>query len=417
MVVFKMLGLVALLPLLALGQSTIEDNVLLGTVGDSSVARQDGNYVISSEGIVGHFIPYGASISNLFVQDVHGKVRDIVLGFDNATYYSKSKPHPHLNGVPGRYANRIKNSTFEIDGIKYHTDPNDNNKNDTLHGGSKGWDYRNWTVEAHTTDSITFSLVDPDGSEGMGFPGKVIAYVTYTLTPYQWHLRMTAVSVTNKTPIMLSSHTYWNLDGFQNPSTPLALNHSLFMPSAGLRVETDSIGIPTGNLLANKRGGVNDWWSTPKQLGANITSRNLLGNCGYNCSGYDNCYVLNREAQGPYNWRQGPVATLASPFSGIQVDVFTDQDAFQVYSCNNMNGTFALKKTQGFFNNASHPRVVNKYGCVVLEVEDWIDGINHPEWRRKNRQIFGPGDDAYVLEATYKFSLNHTLVDSCLEDA
>ncbi|KAK5687403.1 hypothetical protein LTS10_001541 [Elasticomyces elasticus] len=383
--------MVAWLALLALGQSTVEDNVLLETAGDSSVARQDGKYVISSEGIVGHFIPYGASISNLFVQDVHGKVRDIVLGFDNATYYSKSKLHPHLNGIPGRYANRIKNSTFEIDGLKYHTDPNDNNKNDTLHGGSKGWDYRNWTVEAHTTDSITFSLIDPDGSEGMGFPGKVIAYVTYTLTPYQWHLRMTALSLTKKTPIMLSSHTYWNLDGFQNPTTPLALNHSLFMPSAGLRVETDSIGIPTGNLLANKRGGVNDWWSTPKQLGANITSTDLLG---------------------PYNWRQAPVATLASPFSGIQVDVFTDQDAFQVYSCNNMNGTLALKKTQGFFNNASHPRVVNKYGCVVMEVEDWIDGTNHPEWGRRGRQIFGPGDDAYVLEATYKFSLNHTLVES-----
>jgi len=72
--------------------------------------------------------------------------------------------------LPG--PSRIKNSTFEIDGVTYHTgtpqlplyiyerdadgvqDPNDNNKNDTLHGGSNGWDYRNWTVEAHTTDSV-----------------------------------------------------------------------------------------------------------------------------------------------------------------------------------------------------------------------------------------------------------------------
>jgi len=55
--------------------------------------------------------------------------------------------------------------------------------------------------------------------------------------------------------------------------------------------------------------------------------------------GPQNCYIFNRDAYGPYNWRQAPVATLASPFSGIQVDVYTDQDAFQVYTCNNMNGS------------------------------------------------------------------------------
>lgn len=65
-------------------------------------------------------------------------------------------------------------------------------------------DWRNWTVVAHTTDSITFSLVDPDGDQG--FPGEVISYVTYTLTPYQWHIKMVALATTKKTPIMLSSH-------------------------------------------------------------------------------------------------------------------------------------------------------------------------------------------------------------------
>ena len=99
----------------------------------------------------------------------------------------------------------------------------------------------------------------------------------------------------------------------------------------------------------------------------------------------------------------------------------------QVYTCNNMNGTpipyirfaaasanittgtFPLKQTQGFFNDSSHPRVVEKYGCVVLEVEDWIDGINHPEWGRDPFQIFGPDDGPYVLEAMYKFSISHAL--------
>ena len=60
--------------------------------------------------------------------------------------------------------------------------------------------------------------------------------------------------------------------------------------------------------------------------------------------------------------------------------------------------------------------MVEKYGCVVLEVEDWIDGINHQEWGRDHRQIFGPGDDSYVLEATYKFSLNHDLAHAYRRD-
>ena len=195
----KGLATLAILPL----------TVLAEIPGNGSQVLPSGKYEIKSTGIRAHFIPYAASITNLFYTDVHGVERDIVLGFDNASYYSISKLHPHLNGVPGRYANRIKNSTFDIDGITYNVSANDNGGRDTLHGGVDGWDWRNFTVTAHTESSITFSLVDPDGKEG--FPGEVVAHITYTLTPHAWHLRMTALSTTKRTPIMLSSHDYWNL--------------------------------------------------------------------------------------------------------------------------------------------------------------------------------------------------------------
>jgi len=164
-------------------------------------------------------------------------------------------------------------------------------------------------------------------------------------------------------------------------------------------------------VLANQQYSLNDFWSTPKQIGANFTNPTLNGNCGYNCTGYDTCYLTNREADGPYDWREkGPVARLRSAWSGIQVDVFTDQDAFQVYSCGGQNGSMALKSTQGLFDVPGRERTIQQYGCIVMEVEDYIDGINQPEWGRGKKQIYGPGDDPYVLQASYKFSLNSTAV-------
>ena len=248
-----------------------------------------------------------------------------------------------------------------IDGTKYNVTPNENNNNDTLHGGPDGWDYvcipkvhygdfkltvvqRNFTVVAHTKDSITFSIVDPDGKEG--FPGEVVSYITYTMKPNAWYFKMVALSTTKKTPIHLTSHTYWNLDGFANPNTPTALNHTLSLPYSGQRIGVDGILIPDGTILPNYAHSVNDFWSSPKQIGANLTAPELVGNCGTNCIGYDNAYVVNRDQLVPYDWRTTrPVASLWSDWSGIQVDIFSDQDAFQVYSCGGQNGMPSFPST------------------------------------------------------------------------
>jgi len=128
----------------------------------------DGKYTINGNGIRAQFIPYGASVSNLFIKSSSGEELDIVLGFDNATYYAKDKSHPHLGGVVGRYANRIRNSTFTVEGMTQHITPNDHPTKDhpkgvdTLHGGPNGYDWRQWTVVKQTANSITFSLVDKE---------------------------------------------------------------------------------------------------------------------------------------------------------------------------------------------------------------------------------------------------------------
>ena len=273
----------------------------------------NGKYWLNTTHLSLAFIPYGASITNLILADKHGKPLDIVAGYDNATAYTLDKAHPHFGSVPGRYANRIKNSSFtlfsdsdpengEKAAITYHVTPNENptpenpHGVDTLHGGPDGWDYRNFSVVAYTNSSITFSIVDPDGKDG--FPGEVISYITYTVSGQTWDIKMVAIATTKKTPIMLSSHTYWNLDGFELED---ALGHELWMPLAGMRIGVDGILIPTGEVLANERGGVNDFWSKPKRIGeafGNGTEASkkegLEGNCGSGCTGYGMffCFLL-----------------------------------------------------------------------------------------------------------------------------
>lgn len=97
-VAMKLIAIASLLAT-AYGQTSYGNN----NSSAGSGPGKDGKYTIEAEGIRAKFIPYGASISNLFIKDKHGVERDIVLGFDNATYYSIDKQHPHLGGVPGMF--------------------------------------------------------------------------------------------------------------------------------------------------------------------------------------------------------------------------------------------------------------------------------------------------------------------------
>jgi aldose 1-epimerase len=253
-------------------------------------ADANGKYWLYGDDIKLGFIPYGASLTDVHLKDQYGIVRDIVAGFDNASYYSIDRQHNHFGGVPGRYANRIKNSTFTIDGVTSHILPNENPSPaspqgaDTLHGGPNGWDWRNFTVLSYTNDTIVFFIDDPDGDQG--FPGRVQSWITYSVKGNTWDFNMVAIPLTKPTPIMLSSHVYWNLDGFANNETNLVLNHTFYLPYSGQRVDVDNILIPTGDILANQPGSPNDFWSKPKQLGTNFNDPALAGNCGFNCTGY-----------------------------------------------------------------------------------------------------------------------------------
>lgn len=314
----------------------------LSVLSSGPAPGPDGKYTLSAPGITAKFIAYSAAITNLIVSDRNGIQRDIILGYDNASFYPVDPNHPDYGAVPGRYTNRIANHTYAIDGTRYYTDSNDGNG--TLHSGLNGWSRRTWNVTSFTNSSITFSMRD-EANSSTGFPGLVLGTVTHTITAHTWTTKLWARAVDQKTPILLTTHPYWNLDAFANPDTDLVLNHTLSLPFGKRMIGIDGYTQSTGELPVVQKGSVNDFHTAPKQLGASSGDAAWVGNCGstVGCSGYNNQWLVDRNASEDHK----PIATLSSDWSGIKWDLYTDQPGVVVYSCFWMGGTFSVRGTLG----------------------------------------------------------------------
>ncbi|KAJ7276545.1 galactose mutarotase-like domain-containing protein [Mycena haematopus] len=342
-------------------------------------------------------MPFGATTTNFWVKDKHGKFRDIILGFDDhSLYQTQAEGHPYFGPVVGRYANRIRNGTFTIPiskdasgpGKKYHIVENENNGTDTLHGGLIGYDQRPWTLVKHSSNSATFSLVDPNGDQG--FPGTVTTTITYTLeAKATWKISMFATS-TELTPIMLSCHQYWNLEAYQE--TQDLVGHYAQI-DASKYVATDGLLIPNGKLLSVEGTPLD--FRKARSIGNAIPQTTKGQYCGTGCTGFDNCWIYDN------NDCSKPVFSIWSVNSGIKLDVTTDQVALQVYSCNGIESpptSIPRKADQG----GPEGRYTD-HSCVVIEQESYIDGINNPEFPIPP-QIYGPARP-YTWESTYVFSV------------
>ncbi|KAI9728908.1 MAG: hypothetical protein M1834_007166 [Cirrosporium novae-zelandiae] len=371
--------------------------LLLMAVGAAVHAATDPfeKHTISAPGINASFIGYGARLTNLLVNDRDGNPQDVVLGYDNGTQYAEDTAtyHTYFGPVVGRYANRIKNGTFTVDGITSNISENEHGGLDTLHGGKVGYDQRNWTISALTNDSITFMLAD-EAYEG--FPGTVITYATYTVTESSWTSRLVSIPLDKPTPIMLANHVYWSLNAFTDTSKPTVLNDTLWMPYSDRYILVDNILIPNGSLGVVAANPPLDF-TLPKEIGADIESAHA---CGWNCTGYDNAFIVDRPR---YSGPESTDLTLLSLWSnttGIRMDLTTNQRSLQIYACNNMNGTIAVKESQQHGDNTTY---VEKYGCIVIETQQWIDGVNHPEWGQEEYAVYSTETEPAIVWAKYDF--------------
>ncbi|KAG7096790.1 hypothetical protein E1B28_004200 [Marasmius oreades] len=337
------------------------------------------------------FVKTGATLTHFWVKDKHGKFRDIAIGFDNLTEYETAESGTlYFGPIVGRYANRIRNGKFTIpisknasgSGKQFQVPKNTNNGSDTLHGGFDGYNTRTWEILARSTNSVTFTLVDPDGKEG--FPGFVFNTATYTLehdSNFKISLRAWA---TEKTPIMLSGHHFWNLEAYQESED--LLSHFVQFNSSRF-VATDGKLIPTGELTSVENTPLD--FRKAKSIGGSINDTAVAEYCGTGCVGFDNCWVYD-------NVEKTPIFSVWSTNSGIKLDITTNQPALQIYTCNGLDGTIPRKKEQG-----GPEATYGKHSCLVIEQESIIDAINNPEFGVN--QIFGP-ERRYEWEAVYRFS-------------
>ena len=304
----------------------------------------------------------------------------------------------------GRYAGRMKNASFSLDGVTSNITTNENKGADSLHGGTIGYDQRNWTVINSNETTITFMLFD-DAFEG--YPGRVVTYATFSVGPGPSLTScLVSIPLDAPTPIMLTTHPYFNLDAFADAADATVLDHTLHMPYSSRYIEIDNIEVPTGQIGAiaassDPQTKLLDF-TFPRTIGSSINAD--IQQCGFNCTGIDTNFIIDRPAASGVASVSLPVLTLSSNVTGIKFDLYTNQQALIVYTCNKLNGTIALKESQQHASDGKKT-YAEKHDCVAIETQGWIDGVNHPEWGEQDYQVFDNETGPAVMWTSYVFGL------------
>src|SRR3954453_4607131 len=194
------------------------------------------------------------------VPDRGGKLDDVVLGLDTLDGYTADPPPPYFGALIGRYGNRIAKGRFTLDGKEYKLAQN--NGENHLHGGLRGFDKVVWKAGKSTPQSLELTYASKDGEEG--YPGNLTATVTYTLTDNN-ELKLDYNATTDKDTILnLTNHSYFNLAGQGEGDI---LGHVVTM-NAESYLPVDAGLIPTGELK-NVEGTPFDF-RTPHAVGERI---------------------------------------------------------------------------------------------------------------------------------------------------
>ena len=290
-------------------------------------------------------IELGGIVTRLEVPDRNGVFGDVLLGCPAIADYTG--PHPHFNCLVGRYANRMTNARFTLDGTTYDLDANIPPHH--LHGGRDGFGTRRWKGEADG-DGVVFRLASPSGDGG--YPGTLAVEARYRFADSLIVLDI-AATTDAPTPVSLTSHHYYNLSAL--PGTTIHDHEVTIHAAAFLPVSED----------LTQLGMVQPVFGTPFDLRRPVAVRAAMaaGNrqMQFAGNGFDHTFVI-----AGHGLRRA--AEVRHPASGRVLVVATDQPGVQLYTGNTLSA-------QG-----KHGCRYPLHGGLCLETQQFPDAPNHPNY-------------------------------------
>lgn len=311
----------------------------------------------------------GCTINAIEMPDRNGVVKNIVAAYPLPEQYFQNEYY--LGCVIGRYANRIREGAFTLDGKKIRLTANDGPHH--LHGGNEGFHKKFWkldeVIESEEHLGVAFSYLSKDGEEG--YPGNLEVKVTYLLDNQN---RLTVhyhAKTDQRVPVNLTNHSYFNLSGFREPT----ISHHRLCVHAVAYTENNSEHLPTGKII--QLDGTFLDLRKSKELGQVISELN-------NQKGLNHNFILAGQIG-----QLRPAAELTDPESGRSLRVLTDLPAIQVYTAGYWDGTIP----------GSHGAMFYQYGAIALETQAYPDSPNQDTFPNT---ILDPSE-TYQTTTVYEF--------------
>lgn len=314
---------------------------------------------------------FGAAITSIKVPDKDGKMVDVTQGYTSVTPYEES-PIGHAGGTIGPCANKIDNGTFKLNDKEYKLECNKDNGRTHSHGGSDGFDTKNWNAEV-LQDGIKFTYTKKD-MEG-GYPANVNTAVTYKFdNDNQLHIIYEA-EADNDTILNLTNHSYFNLDGAENAEQGSVKSHIVKLPSSSKYTPVNDIAIPTGEIVSVEN--------------SSFDFREARKLSEMNPDGYDQNYCVD----GYDGKSMIKVAEIKSEKTGIQMEVSTNLPGFQFYTANNLGKSEQPPGKDG--------KRYEKHSAFCVEPQFFPNAIN----TFNEKPILRKGEK-FNREIIYSFNIN-----------
>lgn len=273
-------------------------------------------FLENRQGVRAAITNYGARVVAIWVPDAAGEPDNIVAGYDTLAGYL-NHDEAYLGAMVGRYANRIANAGFELDGKTYSVTANEGRHH--IHGGEKAFHNSVWQAEQNQRNSLTLSLSSQDGAEG--FPGSISVEVTYSFSDMD-ELIIESRATTDRTTVLnITNHSYFNLSGEKGRAQ--ARNHHV-MINADRYLPITKEKIPEGSLKPVRNSSFD--FRTYRVIGQNLDPDDEQIKIA---EGYDHHFVLNKSSEHELSL----AGRVKEPDSGRLLELKTTEPGLQFFEC------------------------------------------------------------------------------------